>query len=170
MPTTSLKQTRKENNVINVSTINSGNSGSTALVVVDDMSDKEILDLHTSVKKAGRGAIREFVQNETPYNTYGDYYYRLVKKGVAPFKPREEEHKSTPKTSLEARIEQLERELSFVQTTPAVRAMNILSENLEEVTGRSRKFLCDVVYHDRNHLTEKQNKWLSDLEDCFSEQ
>lgn len=163
MPTTSSQQEKTK--MANVETLNTThNSTQTALVVVDHMSPKDALMTHTSVKSQGRGAVTDFIKNETPYDSYPKYYYELKKKGVVPFKPRGPKNKADLRNPLEIRIEQLEKQLALSLTSPAERAMTLLKDNLDQVTGKSRRFLCDVVCYDRVSLTPKQEKWMSDLE------
>ena len=167
MPTTSSQQ--KEITMSNVETFKTTRqSTQTALVVVDQMSPKEALMTHTSVKSQGRGAVTAFIKNETPYDSYPKYYYELKKKGVVPFKPRGPKNTVSLRNPLELRIEQLEMQLAISLTSPAKRAMTLLQENLDQVTGKSRRFLCDVVCYDRASLTVKQEKWMSDLEAAHS--
>jgi hypothetical protein len=167
MPTTSSQQ--KETKMSNVETFKTTRqSTQTALVVVDQMSPKEALMMHTSVKSQGRGAVKSFIKNETPYDSYWGYYYELKKKGVVPFNPKGPKNKISLRNPLELRIEQLEMQLAISLTSPAKRAMTLLQENLEHIVGKSRRFLCDVVCYDRASLTPKQEKWMSDLEESHS--
>lgn len=64
------------------------NQKSTALVVVEDLTEREALIMHTSVKERGRGAVKAFVENETPYESYPKYHYQLKKKGIMPMSKR----------------------------------------------------------------------------------
>ena len=162
MPTTSSQQ--KEIEMENVATFKTSRTQSTDLVVVDQMSAKEALAMHTSVKGQGRGAVSSFVKNDTPYDNYPKYYYELKKKGVVPFNPKGPKNEAPLRDPLELRIEQLEMQLAISLTSPAKRAMALLQENLDYITGKSRRFLCDVVCYDRASLTPKQEKWMSDLE------
>lgn len=150
----------------NVATFKTTRNQSTALVVIDQMSPKDALEMHTAVKNQGRGSVSAFVKNETPYEGYAKYYYELKKKGVVPFKPRGPRKQSY--SPLELRVQQLEMELAASYLTPSKRAMTVLQSALEEVTGSSRKFLCDIIARDRASLSQKQEKWLSDLEVAFT--
>ena len=166
MRTTSSQQ--KEIEMDNVATFKTNRTQSTALVVVDQMSPKEALAMHTSVKGQGRGAVKSFVKNETPYDSYPKYYYELKKKGVVPFKPRGQRVATRTENPLELRIQQLELQLQSATLTPSRRALDVLESGLKEIAGNSRKFLCDVIRYDRSSLTNKQEKWLSDLEAKYS--
>lgn len=149
----------------NVATFKTGRDTSTALVVVEQMSPKEALSMHTKVKEQGRGAVKSFVKNDTEYDSYPKYYYALKKKGVVPFNPRGPKVVSSPsKSDLELRIQQLEMQLSAPQITPAKRAVDLLHSSMDNVTYASRKFLCSIVQRNSATLSPKQEAWLSNLE------
>ena len=147
-------------------------SNSTALVTIDNMPAAEARMLHMEVKNRGRGEVTKFIKYETAH-TPNQYYYRLRKKGVMPFKASNNSKNSVVpfKSSrnnqlqdLSKKIEQLEMQLSAAMTTPAQRALQILQGSLDEITTTSRKFLCSVISYDRASLSPKQEKWMSDLE------
>lgn len=121
-----------------------------ALVVVSDMTAKEALDMHSRVKSKGHGAISEFVENDTPYDSYSEYYVELKKKGVVPFKRRK-----TTKLVLQPqqRVD-----------SPANRAINILKDHLNSLDTKSRMFLCSIVSYNNQSLTFKQERWVANLE------
>lgn len=152
----------------NVATFKTNRDTSTSLVVVDQMSPREALSMHTKVKEQGRGAVKSFVKNDTAYDSYPKYYYALKKKGVVPFKPRGPRVAAVTENPLELRIQQLELQLQSATLTPSRRALDVLESGLKEIAGNSRKFLCDVIRYDRSSLTDKQEKWLSDLEAKYS--
>ena len=152
----------------NVATFKTNRDTSTSLVVVDQMSPREALSMHTKVKEQGRGAVKSFVKNDTAYDSYPKYYYALKKKGVVPFKPRGPRVAAVTENPLELRIQQLELQLQSATLTPSRRALDVLGSGLKEIAGNSRKFLCDVIRYDRSSLTDKQEKWLSDLEAKYS--
>lgn len=145
-----------------------GNQKSTALVVVEDLTEREALIMHTSVKERGRGAVKAFVENETPYESYPKYHYQLKKKGIMPMSKRKKSILPTKPLDhthqLQLKIDQLERQLQVSKQTPAERAINILYSSYKEVGYKSRSFLCSIISKDRATLTDKQEKWLSDLE------
>ena len=140
---------------------------STALIRVDIMEPREALRQHVQVKENGRGAIINFVENETIYPAYGQYYYQLKKLGVVPFRKSgvatasPEMHKEL---SLEEQVLELKRQLAAAKVSPAKRAINVLYHHFEQLGVRSRSFLCTIVAQDRSTLSNKQEKWLSDLE------
>lgn len=148
----------------NVTAFKTARNNSTALVVVGEMEPKEALKMHTSVKEQGRGAIQEFVRNETPYEKYGHYYYELKKLGVAPFKPRGPRKVTDTQSALEDRIQQLEMQISVLSITPARRAVEVLYHSVDEISHKSRSFLCNIIQRNSANLSPKQEKWLSDLE------
>lgn len=149
----------------NVATFKTNRDTSTSLVVVDQMSPREALSMHTKVKDQGRGAVNAFVKNDTAYDSYPKYYYALKKKGVVPFNPRGPKATSSPsKTDLELRIQQLEMQLSAPHVTPAKRAVELLYSSMDNVTYASRKFLCSIVQRNSATLSPKQESWLSSLE------
>lgn len=148
----------------NVSNLDTHRNGSTALVVVDQLSKKEVLEMHTSVKGQGRGAISNFVHNDTPYSNYSEYYVALRKKGVAPFKPRGPRKVTNTQVALEDRIQQLEMQLAVSSITPAKRALEVLYNGMDNITYTSRKFLCSIIQRNTASLSPKQEKWLSNLE------
>ena len=152
----------------NVATFKTNRGTSNSLVVVDQMSPREALSMHTKVKEQGRGAVKSFVKNDTAYDSYPKYYYALKKKGVVPFKPRGPRVATVTENPLELRIQQLELQLQSATLTPSRRALDVLESGLKEIAGNSRKFLCDVIRYDRSSLTDKQEKWLSDLEAKYS--
>jgi len=163
MPTPSSQQ--KETNMDNRATFKTKRNTLTELVVVDQMSAKDALALHTTVKSQGRGSVSSFVKNDTSYDSYPKYYYELKKKGVVPFNPRGPKvPSSSTKTDLELRIQQLEMQLLAPQVTPAKRAVELLYSSMESLTYISRKFLCSVVQHNSATLSPKQEAWLSSLE------
>lgn len=148
----------------NVATLKTSRDTSTALVVVDQMSPKEALSMHTKVKDQGRGAVKSFVKNDTAYDSYPKYYYALKKKGVVPFNPRGPRVATVTENPLELRIQQLEMQLSATQVTPAKRAVELLYSSMDNVTYASRKFLCSIVQRNSATLSPKQEAWLSSLE------
>lgn len=159
----------------NVTTFKTVRNNSTALVVVEEMEPKEALKMHTTIKQRGRGAIQEFVQNETPYKNYGGYYYQMKKLGIMPMTTRGSYDKSqqqqTAVVPTQSRIDALEEELrqiksllSKVNTTPCDRAISLLSSSYGALGYSSRKFLAYLVTHNPADLSSKQEKWLTDLE------
>lgn len=140
----------------------------TALVRVEDMSPREAFLMHTSVKERGRGAVKKFIDHETPYNGYGQYHYQLLKLGVMPMKKRGAKavvsQDNSVVSALESKIKQLEMQLSLAQVTPANRALDVLNAGFGELHYRSRGFLCSIITKDSASLSPKQEKWLSDLE------
>jgi len=158
----------KETEMTNVATFKSSRNSSTALVTIEGMTAREVLLMHTKIKKGGRGAVTAFIENETSYDGYPQYYYQLKKKGVAPIKPRGTKvQELTYVENLEDRIKKLEMEIHAVRVTPSQRALNILSSHMNEIGHRSRVFLCQLISRDTATLTAKQDKWLSDLEARF---
>lgn len=162
----------------NVATFKTTRNPSTALVVVDNMSPKEALGLHTSVKERGRGAVKQFVEAETIYGNYGSYYYQLKRLGVMPLSHRgkkstalvEQTKKVSPPSvvaDLEQRIKQLEMQIAIAKVSPAQRALNILSSSLNDLGDKSRMFLCGIVSRNSAGLSTKQEKWMNDLEGRF---
>jgi hypothetical protein len=137
----------------------------TSLVVVDQMSPREALSMHTKVKGQGRGAVKAFVKNDTAYDSYPKYYYALKKIGVVPFNPRGPKVTSSPsKTDLEFRIQQLELQIAVSSITPAKRAVELLCSSMDNISYTSRKFLCSVVQRNSATVSPKQEAWLSGLE------
>ena len=141
---------------------------STALVVVEDLTEREALIMHTSVKERGRGAVKAFVENETPYESYPKYHYQLKKKGIMPMSKRKKSSLPTKTLGdtrqLQMQIDELKHQLQISKQTPAERAINILYSSYKEIGYKSRSFLCSIISKDRATLTDKQEKWLSDLE------
>ena len=148
----------------NVATFKTNRDTSTSLVVVDQMSPREALSMHTKVKDQGRGAVKAFVKNDTAYDSYPKYYYALKKKGVVPFNPRGPRAATVTENPLELRIQQLEMQLSATKITPAKRAVDLLYSSMDNVTYASRKFLCSIVQRNSATLSPKQEAWLSSLE------
>lgn len=145
---------------------------SKALVAVDDMDPADALKMHTAIKSRGRGAITEFVENETPYGTYGNYYYRMKKIGVMPMKPQGSKGKSQQKQQsnpLEERIKQLEMQLQNLNTSTGHRAAKIAAAAYEQLNYKTRKFLGDMIVKDlpTHTLSYKQEAWLANLESKF---
>lgn len=143
------------------------NKESTALIRIDTMEPREALRQHVQVKEGGKGAIVNFVQNETVYPAYGQYYYQLKKLGVVPFR-KEGVATEAPEVryepTLEEQVLELKRQLAAAKMSPAKRAVEVLYGQFDSLGTRSRSFLCTIIAHDRAHLTAKQEKWLSDLE------
>lgn len=139
----------------------------TALIRIDTMEPREALRQHVQVKEGGKGAIVNFVQNETVYPAYGQYYYQLKKLGVVPFR-KEGVATEAPEVryepTLEEQVLELKRQLAAAKMSPAKRAVDVLYGQFDSLGTRSRSFLCTIIAHDRAHLTAKQEKWLSDLE------
>lgn len=152
----------------NVATFKTNRDTSTSLVVVDQMSPREALSMHTKVKDQGRGAVKAFVKNDTAYDSYPKYYYALKKKGVVPFNPRGPRVATVTENPLELRIKQLEMQLEASFVTPAKRAVEVLYSGLDGISHSSRKFLCSIVQRNSATLSPKQEKWLSDLETKYS--
>lgn len=155
----------------NVATFKTTRNTSTALVVVDDMSPMDALKMHTSVKERGRGAVKAFVENETVYDNYRAYHYRLKKIGVMPLSSRKNKPQHAVKETLpavvadlEQKIKQLELQLQAANVTPAQRALDVLSSGLGEINYRSRVFLANLIAKDYASISHKQEKWLADLE------
>lgn len=148
----------------NVATFKTNRDTSTSLVVIDQMSPREALSMHTKVKDQGRGAVKSFVKNDTAYDSYPKYYYALKKKGVVPFNPRGPRVATVTENPLELRIQQLEMQLSATKITPAKRAVDLLYSSMDNVTYASRKFLCSIVQRNSATLSPKQEAWLSSLE------
>jgi len=151
---------------------NFSSTRSKALVVVDDMDPVDALKMHTYIKSQGRGAITEFVENETPYGTYGNYYYRMKKIGVMPMNPRGSKGKNQQKqqsSPLEDRIKQLEMQLESLNASTGHRAAKIAAAAYEQLNYKTRKFLGDMIAKDlpTHTLSYKQEAWLSNLEDKF---
>lgn len=151
-------------------------SNSTALVTIDNMPAPEARLLHMEVKNRGRGELTKFIKYETAHTT-GQYYYRMRKKGVMPFKKLENKKANTvvsfkssrsvadPRIEqLQAQIKQLELQLEAAKETPAQRAIQILSSAYGSLGYRSRVFLAGIVAKDYNTISSKQEKWLADLE------
>lgn len=166
MPTPSSQQ--KETNMDNLATFKNEQDTSTGLVVVDQMSAKDALALHTTVKSQGRGSVSSFVKNDTSYDSYPKYYYELKKKGVVPFKPRGPRNEVITENPLELRIQQLEMQLLAPQVTPAKRAVEVLYKGVDTLSYPSRKFLCSVVQRNSATLSPKQESWLGNLEQDFA--
>jgi hypothetical protein len=141
---------------------------STALIRVDTMAPLDALSQHIRVKEGGRGAIHNFVENETIYPEYGHYYYQLKKLGIAPFRKSgvaTEAPKMPYEPTLEEQVQELKRQLAMAKVSPAKRAVDVLYGQFDRLGSRSRSFLCTIIAYDRAHLTAKQEKWLKDLED-----
>lgn len=153
-------------NVMTFKTTRNQNTTGTALIRVEDMSPREAFLMHTSIKERGRGAVKQFVEHETPYTGYSQYHYQMKKLGVMPFNKRSNSVsvENTRVAKLEAQIKQLELQLLAAQVTPANRALDILVAAFGELTFRSRNFLCSIISKDPVSLSQKQEKWLSDLE------
>ena len=166
MPTQSSQQ--KETNMDNLATFKNEQDTSTGLVVVDQMSAKDALALHTTVKSQGRGSVSSFVKNDTSYDSYPKYYYELKKKGVVPFNPRGPRNEVITENPLELRIQQLEMQLLAPQVTPAKRAVEVLYKGVDTLSYPSRKFLCSVVQRNSATLSPKQESWLGNLEQDFA--
>lgn len=167
MPTPSSQ--KKETNMDNLATLKTERDTLTDLVVVDQMSAKDALALHTTVKSQGRGSVNSFVKNDTSYDSYPKYYYELKKKGVVPFKPRGPKvPSSSTETDLELRIQQLEMQLLVPQVTPAKRAVEVLYKGVDNLSYPSRKFLCSIVQRNSATLSPKQESWLDNLEQDFA--
>lgn len=157
----------------NVATFKTTREKSKALVVVEDMDPKEALKMHTSIKKQGKGAIRDFIHAETPYKNYGGYYYQMKKLGVMPMNPRGssetqvDAHETNP---IEQRIKELEEQLQSLNTSAGKRAAKIAASAYEELNYKSRKFLGDMIAKDlpAHRLSYKQDGWLSSLEKQFN--
>lgn len=140
----------------------------TALIRIDTMEPREALRQHVQVKEGGKGAIVNFVQNETVYPAYGQYYYQLKKLGVVPFRKSgvaTEAPEMHYEPTLEEQVQELKRQLAVAKMSPAKRAVDVLYGQFERLGTRSRSFLCTIIAYDRAHLTAKQEKWLKDLED-----
>jgi hypothetical protein len=158
----------------NVATFKTTRNQSTALIAVDNMPPKEAFRLHVAVKERGRGAVKQFVENETVYDNYRAYHYQLKKLGVMPLSKRGKNSAVSVKQTqsvadpriqqLEAQIKQLELQLQTVTVTPAQRALDVLSAGLGEINYRSRVFLAQLIAKDYASISHKQEKWLSDLE------
>ena len=148
-------------------------TSSTALVTIDTMPASEARMLHMEVKNRGRGEVSKFIEYETAH-TPSQYYYRLRKKGVMPFKANsgnknivafKSSRSHTPEVQeLQDKIKQLEMALEVAMVSPAKRALEVLVAGMDEIGFRSRSFLASIVAKDYNTLTPKQEKWLSDLE------
>lgn len=166
MPSTSSKEADMDN----VATFKTTRDTSKALVVVENMNPREALELHTSVKEQGKGAIGKFVKNDTPYSSYGNYYYQMKKLGVMPMKPRKKaDAPQTKETQLEVRIQQLEKQLQTLNTTVGKRAALVAAAGFDDLNYRTRKFLGDMITKDlpTHKLSVKQEEWLSSLETRF---
>lgn len=145
------------------------NPKSKSLIRVEDLSPLEAFALHTTVKEKGRGSIKVFVEHETPYTSYGGYYYQLKKLGVVPLRKGfsgvvVEALEVQKEPTLEEQVLELKRQLAAAKMSPAKRAVDVLYGQFDSLGTRSRSFLCTIIAHDRAHLTAKQEKWLSDLE------
>lgn len=140
---------------------------STALIRVDTMEPREALRQHVQVKEGGKGAILNFVENETIYPAYGQYYYQLKKIGVVPFRKSGVDMEA-PETryepTLEEQVRELKRQLAVAKMSPAKRAVEVLYGQFDRLGTHSRSFLCTLIAYDLAKLTAKQEKWLSDLE------
>ena len=153
----------------------------TALITLDNVSPKQALNMHLEVKERGRGELSKFIKYETEH-TRSQYYYRMRKLGVMPFKSRDDnknvvEFKSR-RTDLVApqkdRIEQLEKEvqelkklLSSVSLSPSQRALTLLSGHSEQMNYKSQKFLASIISRDPATLSYKQEAWMSSLEQQY---
>lgn len=150
----------------------------TALITLDQMEPSEAKLLHLEVKNRGRGAITEFIRHETNHSS-GQYYYRMRKMGVMPFKAPEKknvvEFKSRrTEVSSQDRVAQLEKEiaqiknlLAVVSITPSQRAIKVLSSAEDDLDPRSRKFLGSIIANNFASLSPKQQKWMADLESRY---
>lgn len=149
-------------------------STGTALITLDQMDPAEAKLLHLEVKSRGKGELTKFIQYETDHSK-NQYYYRMRKLGVMPFKSSTQnvvEFKSrrnvTPEQSridqLELELQQLKQMLGQMSVSPAERAIKLLSQVGANIDVRSRKFLGSVVAKDYQTLTQKQQKWMTDLE------
>jgi len=134
-----------------------------ALVRVEELGKAKALRLHTKLKEDGRGSIKTFVEEGTPYPNYHAYYYQLKRLGVMPLnasgvvKVSETEH-------LHQEIQKLQRQLAVAKVSPAKRALGVLLNQWDNLSPRSRSFICTVIALDRSTLTPKQEQWLEDLE------
>jgi hypothetical protein len=146
----------------------------TALITLDQMDPSEAKLLHLEVKGRGRGELTKFIKYETDHSK-NQYYYRMRKMGVMPFKGSSQnvlEFKSrrnvTPEQSridqLEFELQQLKQMFGQMSVSPAERAINLLSQVGADIDVRSRKFLGSIVAKDYQTLTQKQQKWMTDLE------
>lgn len=151
----------------------------TALITLDNINPKQALNMHLEVKERGRGELGKFIKYETAH-TPNQYYYRMRKKGVMPFKSRKSDaanivsFKSSrnevvnPQVrELESKLKQLELQLQAMSVTPAQRAMSVLSSGLDEIGYRSRSFLATIIAKNSATISAKQEKWLSDLESQY---
>lgn len=149
-------------------------STGTALITLDQMDPAEAKLLHLEVKSRGKGELTKFIQYETDHSK-NQYYYRMRKLGVMPFKSSTQnvvEFKSrrnvTPEQNrieqLELELQQLKQMLGQMSVSPAERAIKLLSQVGADIDVRSRKFLGSVVAKDYQTLTQKQQKWMTDLE------
>jgi hypothetical protein len=153
-------------NVVEFTTVRNHENTSSegkALIRVDELGKAKALRLHTKLKEEGRGAIKTFVEEGTPYANYSAYKYQLKKLGVMPLhtsgvvKVSETEH-------LHQEIQKLQRQLAVAKVSPAKRALGVLFNQWDSLGSRSRVFLCTIIAQDRSTITEKQDKWLADLE------
>ena len=153
----------------NVATFKTTRDKSKALVVVEGMDPEEALKMHTRIKKKGKGAIRDFIHNETPYKNYGGYYYQMKKLGVMPMTPRKSKSGTHASNPLERRIQQLEERFQYLNTSTGQRAAKITAAAYEQLNYNSRKFLGDMIAKDlpAHRLSYKQEAWLSSLEHRF---
>jgi len=159
----------------NVATFKTTRDKSKELVVVEDMDPEEALKMHTRIKKKGKGAIRDFIHNETPYKNYGGYYYQMKKLGVMPMTPRKAKSDTHSLDPLERRIQQLEEwfqyeeRFQYLNTSTGQRAAKITAAAYEQLNYNSRKFLGDMIAKDlpAHRLSYKQEAWLSSLEHRF---
>ena len=146
----------------------------TALITLDQMDPSEAKLLHLEVKGRGRGELTKFIKYETDHSK-NQYYYRMRKMGVMPFKSSQNvvefksrrnniSEESSRIEALEAEIKQLKAMLAGNQTTPAQRAISLLSNSYEDLSYNSRKFLSSVVSKNPASLSAKQQKWMDDLE------
>jgi hypothetical protein len=146
----------------------------TSLIILDQMDPSEAKLLHLEVKGRGRGELTKFIQYETDHSK-NQYYYRMRKMGVMPFKSSSHnvlEFKSrrnvTPEQSridqLEFELQQLKQMFGQMSVSPAERAIRLLSQVGADIDVRSRKFLGSIVAKDYQTLTQKQQKWMTDLE------
>ena len=149
----------------------------TSLVTLDNINPKQALNMHLEVKERGPGELAKFIQYETAH-TPGQYYYRMRKLGVMPFKSRgsnknviEFKSRRTEVVVPEDRIERLEKEvqqlkqlLSSVSLSPSQRALTLLSGHSDQLNYKSKKFLASIISRDTASLSAKQEAWMSNLE------
>jgi hypothetical protein len=157
----------------NVATFKTSREKSTALVAIENLTPREALEMHTSVKNRGAGSVTSFINSETPY-TKNQYYYYMRKLGVMPFKTRNTSNKSVAKTGdklsqLEQKLKMLEAQIEASNISTGKRAAAIVHVAFDELNNSSRKFLGDMIAKDlpAYKMSYKQEKWLSNLEQRF---